>query len=440
MPRKNKVNHLFKGLRKSKEYSVAEIVELAENKGLLEEVYPDAEHRVRVRKAKQLVQSHINAHDIPNSGFRNNIKTYSGEHFINHEEARAEWIAGVEAAVTGRVIRRSRLLTALAVIFLVTTTGFLLYPESHEIESTLTELERAGDIAGLKAWDRAWSERVPIIDETEAAALIDDIGHDLGVALPLTIDVDSYRLHPYRERVASAISRIERHVHPIDLDDLVAVFPHLEDPMWVFSGERGRCFPVTIGTNIRLDGEVAYVTEVTTYTIAYRRQMGTSDILERPPYRLPMGRSETRRAQSIILHRPEGNLVPLVEFLGRTLELGVVLNTDRPGQIAGFFPPILDLEELIDLLEPLGLSHRGDNLVLDSHPEIKLEIGFHQDKIFWASSLDHILGNFDELLPHSLSWPSDQELYLYTGQSFQQVCRGSGLIPKIDGASISLLR
>ena len=74
MGRQNKVNFLFKGLVKATEYTVAEIVALAGERGTLDVIYPDCPEKDQVRKARQLVQSHINSRGLQSAGMRKDLK------------------------------------------------------------------------------------------------------------------------------------------------------------------------------------------------------------------------------------------------------------------------------------------------------------------------------------------------------------------------------
>ncbi|MDJ0838429.1 MAG: hypothetical protein QNK37_18065 [Acidobacteriota bacterium] len=442
MGRQNKVNHLFKGLRKKKDYTVAEIVERAERLQILEMVYPDTETPSRIRKAKQLVQSHINARGIQSRGRRNDMKVYAGSNFVNHEDAMDEWAEKIRNAAMARFAGRFRVWApALAAVFIMIFTGmFWIYPQPDGPLAQVRALEKAGDVDGLRAFDRINRKVIPVITESEAAELVAHVQRVLGHNLNLKVNIDTYDHHPFRESVAASVSRLDTEIHVIDLEKLRAVFPFLKDPTWVFADDQGRYFPVRLGTNIKLGGEVGYVTSIDSHSLGYRLQNGASRIYERPLATF-FGAEETRQTKSVIFGTPEGNLDELIAFIGRELGKPVINEAQFPGQVVGFFPPVTDLADLFAELIEIGVEYDGETIRIDVEPEIKVHIGFYQDRIMWSMDLNVLFEKFDALVPQRLERPAfSQERYWYFGQSFYDVCRQIGILPRIDGASISLVR
>jgi len=443
MGRQNKVNFLFKGLSKKTEYTVAEIVDSAQKLGTLDVIYPNIAEKDQVRKARQLVQSHINSRGIQSSGMRKDLKIYWGGLFSNNEEEHAEWVNRIQKEALSGFKRWSRIWIPIAVVSLFVTSGaiWVLMAWNKPPDMRIQQLAKARDVAGLRALASENRQLTPVLNESEAAELKANVIAATGLDLDLKLDVDHFVDYPLHQAIAREVSRLETEIHLISPERLAAVFPFLKNPIWVFADETGRLFSVSLGTNVLVEGNIGHIYQVNSFTLSYRLQNGEDRVLERPLYTYFGQNQEHRGTHSVILKQPEGNLSHLIDFLGRELNVEVDNRALYEGQISGFFPEVTDLVDLLPEFKEAGIHFDGHTILVKQEPEIKLLLGFYDTKIYAYKDLNKLFAYFDELTQQTINWqPFSGERYWYNGQSFYHVCRQAGLLATINGNEITLIR
>lgn len=308
----------------------------------------------------------------------------------------------------------SLILALTAALFSALLMTFLLRPTGDPVIRAIEEHVNMGDAGGLMTLDRTHSELRSVYTDQERQEILDQIQNELGIEAQM--DRVTYRVHPYREEVAQAISRINQNVIEIFEGDVVAVLPHLNDPMWVVD-QGSRYEAVQLGAWVKSGDVAGYVERIGFNALEVVGERGEHLRIERGPLIL-FRKQEENTNVSLFYPQDTGNLLPLLELFAR-LEGKVLDNQARnSGQIAGFLPPYKQLGALFNDLSMLGVHAEQDILVLRATPHPKIHTDFHMHSLSLRRKESELLNLFASIapVPFEIQLGLDERIW-YTGQN-----------------------
>jgi len=458
MARPPKINPILETLDPSGNYSATEVVSKARENGSLASAYPDAEPDQAAKLARRAIVSHIHRHGIAPIDKSSDPLCYAGADLRAHLPAPLEPVTAPAAdppaieqtapvqpeAINRPTVPRRRIPPALAVVAAVAMLAltFLLYPEHDRVETRIKALQEQRDIAGLRRLSAERAVTRAVYDARERRRILADIERDLGIEARM--DPVTYRALPDGARIAAAIADLEDEVIAFAAEDVVAVFAHLDQPMWVVAARDQRYHPLRLGDWVDVGGIVGYITRVGHDRLELRTEQETTRTIARPAFDL-FGLSEKHGRVSLIYARTEGNLAPLLAVIAEVTERELVDESGLPGQMAGFFPPFRDTDEILAYLTEHGIQqiHDGNRpiLTIPARPRLRLITSFHEHYISMTAPESTIIARFASIspVPFEVVLDNDPTLW-YTGQSFEQVLADRDLLTRHHEAGIELIR
>ncbi|MDJ0838685.1 MAG: hypothetical protein QNK37_19365 [Acidobacteriota bacterium] len=438
MARPSKIDPILRDLDPSCCYTVAEIVSRARLDGSLTLVYPDLETRLAVARAKKAVFSYIHRHNLEPTGKKDGQLAYRGSGFPCKAKIEDELLT--EVARHGLALvprsRQQRRWWAPAAVLLVCVSFLLLSSWIYRSEPGIPASLR-GDVDGLRAFNRKHADERPVIADADQARMLAEIQRDLG--LEARMDVRQVATYPFREEVAAAVAAAQDNVIGFTVDDLVAVFAHMDEPFWVV--DDGAAYrAVCLGDWVRVNDLTGYVTLVGQHHLEVRTELGTTGLVQRRELVL-FGRPEKHGYMSPVYPRPEGNLRPLLVLTAQRMGLVLEDRSELPGQAAGFLPPFQTPEELLEWLAPSGVVRRQEKLILNRSPTLKLQVGFHEHAFSLTAAETAVLSFFSDIapVPVDIELSNDDQVW-YTGQDLVTTLSNRGILVREDTGRFSLIR
>ncbi|MDJ0837844.1 MAG: hypothetical protein QNK37_15110 [Acidobacteriota bacterium] len=294
----------------------------------------------------------------------------------------------------------TRLICVCAIFFTsMLLSLILLVPKKTGLELS-ESLYHSGDIEGLLQLNRETMEEIPIDQEVneEFHSICDDLDLPLNFSLRKTF-------RPLNDDVAFKVASLNPRLVPVNENNIIAAFPYLDEPLWLFEGENGDYLPVLLGSKVELDdGFIGVVTNVGQLQLTIKKDSGTVRQFQRPILILlnikPTGRS------SIIYPKPEGNWNGLLKYFEIDTNEGL-------GCIAGSFPPWTNLNSLKALL-------KGN--------DIRFSLGYYGSTIDYRGSLSDLISNIMAYYPYQYQSFLDEESVWYRGEDVPDLFATLGLV------------
>ncbi|MDJ0835343.1 MAG: hypothetical protein QNK37_02440 [Acidobacteriota bacterium] len=296
--------------------------------------------------------------------------------------------------------RLKRLFVVMSASAIAAVILFFILPERTPREK-IRALQKAGDIAGLRAFEREMRTMEDLNTGDTLQAERAELHRAFGGELQLTHVPAVKTNRPYRQEIAAAIASLHPEVEHLSIDDLSAVFPKLET--WLFNTPKG-VIPVQLGARVKIDGAGGHVSRIEPTYCTISTDQGGEVNLSRPELKV-MGTGEQPGLKTLIYPHPAGNLDGLLAWAAEQLEVPLIDQADLDGQVAGYFPPYDSVRAFVEDLADPGVRLTGDSLVLLPEPKLKLHLGFFETQIYRGGTWDQHFTELASLLPQGLSWP-----------------------------------
>ncbi|MDJ0835519.1 MAG: hypothetical protein QNK37_03320 [Acidobacteriota bacterium] len=301
---------------------------------------------------------------------------------------------------------RSLKLTFVAVMsFLL--MGFFLMIDSNNLTNGLYH---AKNVEGLLILNRMTKKEVPV-----DPAISDEI-HQIEEDFDLNLKYSSEKYaYPLREEVAHRISNLYNGHVFMHNDNLVGIFPHLNEPTWLVEND-GVLHPIHIGTPIKTYEAAGTVVDVNLYRLTFMNDSGFLNQFERPLLKHLGIFPEIAGPKSLIFPmKDRGNWEFLSSFLGMEINPGI-------GNVFGAFPPWKDYDSLKKILEN----------------DIRFFPGFYEQKIDFRGSASDFLSVVLKEWPGEFELGVYNDIIWYRGEPFSDCLQSLNMMVVSKGDQIEI--